>query len=344
MPVIPFTDDDVTRLRDTLGEVIADGATPGGVIVCGTADGRRDVLAAGQVAPETGDTAPTETTVYDVASLTKVLATWPLVGHAVQAGLLDLDQPVRNYLPAISGEAPSGEATVRELITHTAGLRAVTRLDAYRGARAPLHELLCREPLEEAPGHHRYINRGYILLGLALTHVHGRPLDVLAAELWRDLGLTDTVYGPVGRGPAVAPTEQRIPGAPRIWGAPHDDNAGLLGGVAGHAGVFSTAGDLGRYAQALLTASREGGTGSLGVWLRASLVPQASIEPGLDRGLSWILAGPVAYHHGFTGTSLYLAPESGRYLAIATNAVYCGAARKRIAPLRGLALKTIGAV
>jgi CubicO group peptidase (beta-lactamase class C family) len=344
MPVTPFTDDDVARLRDMLSEVVTDGATPGGVIVCGTADGQREVLAAGLVAPELCDAAPTDGTVYDVASLTKILATWPLVGQAVQAGLLDLDQPVRDFLPAMSGEAPSGQATVRQLIAHTSGLRASTRLDTYRGAEAPLHELLCREPLEDTPGKHRYINRGYILLGLTLAHVQGRPLDVLAAKLWRDLGMTATVYGPVSRSLQVAPTEQRIPGAPRIWGAPHDDNAGLLGGVAGHAGVFSTPRDLGRYAEALLTAYGEKDTSPLGVWLRASLVPQVSIEPGLERGLSWILAGPVAYHHGFTGTSLYLAPESGRYLAIATNAVYHGPARTRIAPLRGLALKTVSAV
>ncbi|MGM0350843.1 serine hydrolase domain-containing protein [Streptomyces sp. Adlamb9] len=342
--MIPFNADELTRLRDTLGEVIADGAAPGGVVVCGTADGQREVLAAGLVAPEGGDSEPTDNTLYDVASLTKVIATWPLVGRALDTGLLDLDQPVRDFLPAMSGEAPSGQATVRELITHTSGLRASTRLDAYRGAEAPLHELLCREPLEGARGRHRYINRGYIQLGLALAHVHGRPLDLLAAEMWEELGLTATVFGPVGRGPTVAPTEQRILGAPRIWGAPHDDNAGLLGGVAGHAGVFSTAGDLGRYAKALLTAYRHQGTSTLGAWLRASTVPQTSIEPGLDRGLSWILAGQVAYHHGFTGTSLYLAPESGRYLAIATNAVYHGPTRQRIAPLRGLALKTISAV
>ncbi|MEV4182233.1 serine hydrolase, partial [Streptosporangium canum] len=133
------------------------------------------------------------------------------------------------------------------------------------------------------------------------------------------------------------------PGAPRIWGAAHDDNAALMGGVAGHAGVFSTPGDLAVYARELLAAYAHGD--GLGDWLRTSLVPQAAIEPGLDRGLSWILAagGGVAYHHGFTGTSLYLAPAAGRYLVICTNAVYHGAARTRLAPLRVLALKTISA-
>ncbi|MGW1195324.1 serine hydrolase domain-containing protein [Streptomyces sp. NPDC002536] len=340
----PFTPDDITRLREALADVVTAGATPGGVIIAGTADGNRHIVTAGVVAPECGDAAPDEHTVYDLASLTKVVATWLLVGRAVDAGLLDLDAPVRDALPAMSGEAPGGESTIRQLLAHTSGLRASTRLDHYRGANAPLHELLCREPLEDAPGTHRYINRGYILLGLALAHIHARRLDELAAEMWHGLGMASTVYGPVSRSAHVAPTEQRLPGAPRIWGAAHDDNAALLGGIAGHAGVFSTPADLASYAERLLT-SHGHRSSALGEWLHASLVPQAEIEPGLERGLSWALTGhgQVAYHHGFTGTSLYLHPEAGRYLVICTNAVYFGAARTRIAPLRALALKTVSA-
>ncbi|MFG2440799.1 serine hydrolase domain-containing protein [Streptomyces sp. NPDC048508] len=343
MPV-PFTADDTTRLRDTFDQVVADGATPGGVIAFGTTGANPQFLSVGKVAPECGDVEPDQDTAYDIASLTKVVAVWPLLGQALGAGLLDLDAPIRDFLPPMNSETPSGEATVRQLIAHTSGLRASTRLDHYRGAELPLHELLCREPLEDAPGQHRYINRGYILLGLALAHINDLPLDQLGGALWRTLGMDDTMYGPVARTPQVAPTEQRIPGAPRIWGAPHDDNAGLLGGIAGHAGVFSTPGDLSVYAQRLLAAHADGDDG-LGEWLHASLVPQAQIEPGLDRGLSWILAagGQVAYHHGFTGTSLYLAPRTGRYLVICTNAVYHGSARTKIAPLRALALKRISA-
>ncbi|QZZ24916.1 serine hydrolase domain-containing protein [Streptomyces sp. ST1015] len=344
MPV-PFTAADTARLRDTFDQVVADGATPGGVIAYGTIGTSPQFLSAGKVAPECGDTDPGQDTLYDIASLTKVVATWPLIGQALHAGLLDLDAPIRDVLPPMHSETPSGEATVRQLITHTSGLRASTRLDHYRGADLPLHELLCREPLEDAPGRHRYINRGYIMLGLALAHIHDRPLDQLGAALWGTLGMNATVYGPVARTPKVAPTEQRIHGAPRIWGAPHDDNAGLLGGVAGHAGVFSTPADLAVYAHGLLAAHADGDEHGLGDWLHASFVPHAPIEPGLDRGLSWILTagGHVAYHHGFTGTSLYLAPETGRYLVICTNAVYGGNARTKIAPLRALALKTISA-
>ncbi|MEU0110696.1 serine hydrolase domain-containing protein [Streptomyces sp. NPDC006251] len=342
MPVA-FTTEDTARLRETFEQVVANGATPGGVLAYGTLDTAPQFLSVGRIAAECDDAEPDEHTLYDIASLTKVVATWPLIGQAIQGGLLDLDAPIRDALPPMHSETPSGEPTIRQLLAHTSGLRASTRLDHYRGAELPLHELLCREPLETAAGQHRYINRGYILLGLALAHVHGRHLDQLTEDLWRPLGMNATLYGPVTRTAQVAPTEQRIPGAPRIWGTAHDDNAGLLGGIAGHAGVFSTPADLATYAQRLLTVHHS--DDSLGRWMHTSFVPQAPIEPGLDRGLSWILAagGRIAYHHGFTGSSLYLAPDTGRYLAICTNAIYHGNARTRIAPLRTLALKTISA-
>ncbi|MFF7966790.1 serine hydrolase domain-containing protein [Streptomyces sp. NPDC007903] len=345
MPAVPFTAEDSARLQDTLEQVIADGATPGGVLAHGTLDDAPRFVTAGRIAAECGDAEPNEHTRYDIASLTKVVATWLLIGQALQEGLLDLDAPIRDALPPMHGDTPSAEATVRQLLAHTSGLRASTRLDHYRNAELPLHELLCREPLDDAPGPHRYINRGYILLGLALPHLYGRPLDELAAEAWQKLGMDATTYGPLARTRQVAPTEQRFTGAPRIWGAAHDDNAALLGGIAGHAGVFSTTADLAAYTRSLLAAHAGGRDSTLGRWLHASLVAQAQIEPGLDRGLSWILAdgGRVAYHHGFTGTSLYISPDTGRYLVICTNAVYNGNARTKIAPLRTLALKTISA-
>ncbi|WP_067140457.1 serine hydrolase domain-containing protein [Microtetraspora malaysiensis] len=339
-----FTLGDTTRLTETLRQAVDESVTPGGVIVCGTRGGERHAITAGTIGEEAGAAPATEHTLYDIASLTKVVATWPLVGRLLDVGLLELDAPVRDFLPAISGEAPSGQATIRQLLTHTSGLRAATRLDHYRGAEAPLHELLCREPLEHEPGTHRYINRGYILLGLALAHMGGLPLEALAGDLWDRIGMTSTCYGPLARRPDVAPTEQRIPCAPRVWGSVHDDNAALLGGIAGHAGVFATPLDLARYAEHLLTAYSDDQS-EPGEWLHASLVGQVTIEPGLRRGLSWILAddGRLAYHHGWTGTSLYLAPHTGSYLVICTNAVYYGHARGRLVPLRDLALKTLAA-
>ncbi|MFF7250747.1 serine hydrolase domain-containing protein [Embleya sp. NPDC008237] len=338
MSPTPFTRTDVQALHDALDTLVTTGGSPGGIVVCGTSAGQRHTITTGVVAPECGDAPPTEHTAYDAASLTKVVATWPLIGRALDNQLLDLDTPVRAYLPPITGDAPGADATIRQLLTHISGLRAETRLDRYRGNPTPLAELLCREPLDEPPGRHRYLNRGFILLGLALAHVHRRPLHELAAELWTDLGMTDTTYGPVTRSPHVAPTEQRLAGAPRIWGGVHDDNAALLGGIAGHAGTFTTAADLAGYAEHLLDREHP-----LHTWLTASSTPHAPVEPGLDRGLAWLVAddGDVVYHHGWTGTSLYLAPTIGRYIAICTNAVYHGPPGPRLVPLRTLARKTL---
>ncbi|MEV7214228.1 serine hydrolase domain-containing protein [Kitasatospora cineracea] len=328
-------------LRECLELMTADGTVPGGVIAHGTLDGDAGFLTAGVVAPECGGTRPGPDTLYDAASLTKVIATWALIGTTG----LDLDAPVCTFLPAVPADAPGSAVTLRQILAHTTGLRADTRLDQYRGRTEDLAQLICGEQLIATPGSvHRYINRGFILAGLLIAQVTGRRLDDLAANLWSSLGMTDTAYGPISRSNQVAPTEQRLPGAPRLWGIPHDDNATLLGGVAGHAGVFTTAADLVTYSAALLSGHR-GGT-PLGRWLTQSMKPQAAIEPGLDRGLAWIVAaeGRAAYHHGFTGTSLYLSPATGRYLAICTNAVYHHQDnRTRLAPLRDLALKAITA-
>jgi CubicO group peptidase (beta-lactamase class C family) len=337
---VPWAETVLAELHDCLDLMTADGAVPGGVIAHGTYDSRPGFLTSGIVAPECGDTRPGPDTVYDVASLTKVLATWPLIGSLDS---LDLDVPVRDLLRHLPADAPGGQVTVRQILAHTSGLRADTRLDQYRGTGTDLAELICREDLIAEPGTgHRYINRGFILAGLLLAQVTDQRLDELAADLWQGLGMPATQYGPLDRAAHVAPTERRFPGAPRLWGLPHDDNAALLGGVAGHAGVFSTPTDLATYASALLRGHHEGSP--LGVWLAESMAPHAVIEPGLNRGLAWILADEarVAHHHGFTGTSLYLHPATGRYLAICTNAVYHHQDnRTRLAPLRALALKAI---
>ncbi|WP_404868200.1 serine hydrolase domain-containing protein [Kitasatospora griseola] len=340
----PWTPDALGDLRECLDLMTADGTVPGGVIAHGTFDTEPGYLASGVVAPECGDARPGPNTAYDVASLTKVLATWPLVGTSLMEGFT-LDTPIRELLVGIPPTAPGGQVTVRQVLSHTSGLRADTRLDQYRHRPEPLAELICAEPLIAEPGTgHQYINRGFILLGLALPEYRCRRLDELATELWQHLGMANTAFGPVTRSAHVAPTEQRLPGGPRLWGMPHDDNAALLGGVAGHAGVFTTPADLTAFATHLLSSHATGGP--MGRWLTASMQPQAEIEPGLNRGLAWILAGGgrVAYHHGFTGTSLYLAPATGRYLAICTNAVYHHQDnRTRLTPLRALALKAVTA-
>ncbi|RAJ42779.1 CubicO group peptidase (beta-lactamase class C family) [Kitasatospora sp. SolWspMP-SS2h] len=336
-PAADWTAATATALGALLGAAVDGGQFPGGVLVAGQAGAGRTVVSRGVVAPECGDASPDEHTRYDLASLTKVLATWPLVGTAVRAGLLDLDAPLRAALPQLP--SPGGELTARQLLNHTSGLLPQTGLARYQHTGRPLIEHLCAEPLVSVPGaHHRYIDRGFILLGLLLPELLGRPLAVLADALWRGLGLDATAYGPLPRDTRLAPTEQRLRGAPRTWGIPHDPSAALLGGVAGHAGVFSSAADLAAFAEHLLAPS-----GPLPEWFTQSRRPLVPVEPDLARGLAWIVTakGSVAYHHGFTGTSLYLAPRTRRFVVLCTNAVYHGWDRTRLAELRARALRSL---
>ncbi|MFB7663357.1 serine hydrolase domain-containing protein [Kitasatospora sp. NPDC056138] len=323
-------------LQNAMAPLVSAGRVPGGVITAGTVGGPRVTAACGTVGAECGPAAPDEHTRYDLASLTKVVATWPLIGRAAREGLLDLDTPlrvIRSELPP-----PGGDLTVRQLITHTSGLLDRTQFDRYLGDPTPLARLICAEPLISEPGgQHRYIDRGFILLGLLLATLRRRRLDLLADELWRELGMTETSYGPLARSPQVAPTEARLVGAARIWGTVHDPSAALMGGIAGHAGAFSTAADLAAFAEHALVSP----------WLTESMRAAVPIEPGRRRGLAWIVAdtgpdaGPVAYHHGFTGTSIHLAPRTGRYLVLLTNAVYHGRDSALLVPLRALVLSTL---
>ncbi|GAA4846643.1 serine hydrolase domain-containing protein [Kitasatospora terrestris] len=297
----------------------------------------RAVSGRGILGAECGAAAPDGRTRYDMASLTKVVATWPLIGRAVRDGLLDPDAPLRTYLP--DAPAPGRDLTTRHLMTHTSGMLPSTGLARYQLSGRSLLDHLCAEPLVDVPGaRHRYIDRGFVLLGLLLPIIRNRPLHELAAEFWQELGLGSTCYGPLARSARVAPTEARLAGAPRTWGIPHDPSAALLGGVAGHAGVFSTAADLATFAEHLLTPANP-----LADWFELSRQPATAVEPGLLRGLAWIVTadGTAAYHHGYTGTSLYLSPPTGRYIVLCTNAVYHGWQRTRLAPVRDLALRTL---
>ncbi|WP_354639975.1 serine hydrolase domain-containing protein [Kitasatospora camelliae] len=329
------------ELRPALAAAVSHGNVPGAVAVLGRPGTALVVLTHGTLGAECGPHAPDRHTRYDLASLTKVLATWPLVGQARHAARLDLDAPIRTIDAELP--PPGADLTVRQLMAHTSGLLPETNLAQYHHSGRPLAHHLCAEPLVSTPGtEHRYVDRGFILLGLLLPTVLGAPLDRLADDLWRDLGLTATAYGPLPRSPQLAPTEQRLLGAPRTWGIPHDPSAALLGGVAGHAGVFSTAADLAAFAERLLDPP-DPLAAWLAAWLAESARPQAAAGPGLHRGLAWLGTGDgrALYHHGYTGTSLYLSPATGRYLVLLTNAVYHGWDRARLTPVRDLALRLV---
>ncbi|MCE7001240.1 beta-lactamase family protein [Kibdelosporangium philippinense] len=331
MSEVDWLEAGAVRLRDAITRFVADGAAPGVIAVVGTPDDSR-VVSAGVVATGLAEVPPTTTTWYDVASLTKLVATWVLAGDRE----LNLDKPVSSYLGSLTG--PGSTITARQILAHTTGLRSTTRFDEYLHNGTDLAELIIREDLEAQPGERlKYINRGFILLGLVLERIHGFSLDVLARErFWQPWRMDSTCYGPLPAGPDVAPTERRLVGARPAWGVVHDESAALMGGVAGHAGVFSTVDDMARFARAAVEWVRED------AYARDSFTVHAT-DGSTRRGLGWILVPEkeVAYHHGFTGTSLYLSPSTGRFIVVLSNAVFVSRDRQRLRVMRTEALRVM---
>ncbi|QVQ54929.1 beta-lactamase family protein [Spiractinospora alimapuensis] len=314
--------------------MVAAGDLPGGVAVVGDAASHA-FAAAGLVTPDLPHTAPDPHVRYDVASLTKVMVTWPLVGRAVAAGALDLDAPVGRYLTRYA-TTPGAAVTTRQILTHTARLDPVTGLHRYVGTTHDLVETILAAPLQE-PGR-RYIDRGYILLGLLLERLQGRGLRDQARDLWDEFGMRETTYGPVAAGPDTAPTERRLAGAGATWGTVHDESTALMGGVAGHAGVFTTAHDLARYCRALLgTWTDPGRPGGVVSQAYAQQSREAALWLSHEHAqcLGWLLtADGVVHHDGFTGASLAIHPDRGRFAGVLTNSVHFGRERRRLPDLR----------
>ncbi|PSK99650.1 CubicO group peptidase (beta-lactamase class C family) [Murinocardiopsis flavida] len=330
--------DTAAEIRGVLKVMVDAEWLPGGAAVVGTGN-MWEFVTVGEVGPEPGPgSGPAQTAPdvrYDVASLTKVMATWPLVGRALADDVLDLDTPLSEYVAG--GPFPAGEVTVRAILTHTSRLNPVAWLDPYVGTDRDLLESILSEPLDE-PGY-RPIDRGFILLGMLLERLLDGRLDRLAEETWRAAGMAATSYGPLPRSASVAPTGRRIVGAAPTWGVVHDEAAALMGGVAGHCGVFSTATDLGAFARDLLRAhGGEGGPSTFARFLRQSWRPQVVVDERRSRGLAWLVTGSgVVYHHGYTGTSLFMQPDAGRYVGLLTNAVHFGRRRPGLADLRAAA-------
>jgi CubicO group peptidase (beta-lactamase class C family) len=275
----------------------------------------------------------TASTVFDLASLTKVVATTPAVLRLHDAGELSVDDPVSRYLPAYADGAKA-EVTLRHLLTHSAGLPAHRLFYEMPGTPDSRMAAAQDEPLAAPPGTRvEYSDISFILLGAIVAKVTGQSLDQAARELvFTPLGMHDTGYLP-DPGRVFAATEpDPVTGEPKT-GVVHDENADSLGGVAGHAGLFAPIGDLVRYVQA---GWLERDSGFLTPATRAAAT--TSWTAGLDgrRGLGWTLAGDRwdhmtaawpgtrAGHTGFTGTSIALDPVGGLWAVLLTNAVHLG--------------------
>lgn len=335
---------DPARLQDAVRAVrreVARGAFPGAVLVVGRGADLVLLQGIGRTAWGAAGVDPART-VYDLASLSKVVATTTAVMLLAEDGLLDLDAPVQRYLPEFSGGAKS-LVTVRHLLSHTAGLPAGTDVEGLStpdAMRKILHLPLERQPGEEA----EYSDLGFVVLFAAAERAAGEPIaELLARRVFGPLAMNDTRYTP-GEGCATcAPT--MIEDGRVIQGIVHDPIARTLGGVAGNAGLFATAPDLARFAAMLANGGELDGV---------RILEEETIEQftrrqrgASTRALGWDTperdgsgaAGgkisPRAFGHtGYTGTSLWVDPDRGTWTILLTNRTFEPRAPNMIQSLR----------
>jgi CubicO group peptidase (beta-lactamase class C family) len=323
------------RLDSIVRAAIAARVTPGAAVAVGRWGRLVHLKGYGATDWLPGAPAVTDSTLYDLASLTKVIATTTLAMMLEESGQLDLARPVRDYVPEL--DAPDKAAiTVRMLLTHSGGLEAYAPLYLrYRGRAEYLAEINAR-PLAYVPGAKMvYSDWDMVLLQAVLERVTGRTLDALAAErIFAPLGMRDTRFTPNTADAAlrarIAPTAVDTSRGGLLWGVVHDGNAWALGGVSGHAGLFSSARDLAAFAQMLLNGGSFGGARLVGPQTLARwTAPQG---PGSSRALGWDTPSGTSSsgryfsprslgHTGFTGTSLWVDPERGLFVVVLTNRV-----------------------
>jgi CubicO group peptidase (beta-lactamase class C family) len=322
-------------------QAIARGPIPGAAAAIG---GHGDERHACFGRTEADGAAVTPETWYDLASLTKVLCTVPLLLNAIASGRIDPQAPLRDLLPEIAWlqDTPNlGDATVLQLATHTSGLAAWEPLYTLGLNRATLLARLLHTRLERTPGAIVYSDIGYMLLGYLLERVLESPLDVLARDLFGRIGLDSALAFQTPADAPIAPTE-RCPWRSRVLrGEVHDENAAALGGAAGHAGLFGTLRGVCGYARAVLGCRLQ----SAAVLEYLSREHARADPPDLERrGFGWVLMHPgwsggdlisarSIGHTGFTGTGLWIDLERGRYTVLLSNSVH---------PSRHLASNIIG--
>jgi uncharacterized protein YbbC (DUF1343 family)/CubicO group peptidase (beta-lactamase class C family) len=328
---LPFQPEKLAEIDAAIVEAIAEGRCPGGVLWF-QRRGQVHHGAYGHRSVEPTQEAMTPDTIFDAASLTKVVATAPAVLLLWQRNQLGLDDPVKLHLPEFTGDGRD-EVTVRQLLTHTSGLRPGISLQSkWSGYEAGV-ALACAESPRTIPGAaFRYSDVNFILLGDIVRRVSGRPLDVFARdELFLPLGMRDTGFAPsAALLPRIAPTSRSTNG---VWrGVVHDGTARRMNGVAGHAGMFTTASDLARFARMFLA---DGVLDRVRVFepetVRIMTTVQSPDPVRQRRGLGWDIDSPYAGprgawfpigsygHTGWTGGSLWLDPFSESFLIFLSN-------------------------
>ena len=341
---------DLQRLRDTVGLIldagVRDSAFPGAFAVIGTRDRVLVERAAGHLdwvpSPE-----PDDSTLWDLASLTKVVALTTAMMQLWERGLVDLDAPVQRYVPAFEGPLKE-RVTVRQLLTHSSGLPGWRPLYLEGPTPDSIRKLVYATPLDTMPGATMvYSDLGAILLGQIVERLTGQPFDEYVAErIVRPLGMRDTRFQPPPElWDRVAPTEVDTAWRKRhVRGEVHDENAFAMGGVSSHAGLFSSGRDLVRFARMLLGGGELDGvrvvasqTIAMFTTLQDSTLSNRALgweKPNGRNSAGHRLSARAFGHTGFTGTSIWVDPEQDLFVVLLTNRVNPTRARAGIFQVR----------
>ena len=310
-------------VRPILARAIESRVFPGAVVEVGRTNGSLATIVAGTHTYDRRSPTVEPHTIYDLASLTKVIATTALMAGEIESGRMRLTDRVRRWVAAWTGEDRQS-VTLQDLLEHASGLPAHRPYYQSRRGRASFELAICEEPLDYLPrARSIYSDPGFMLLGFAMEHAASVPLN-RQFDAWRERELDNDVelrfLPPADWRERIAPTEN-TPRGEEQRGEVHDENTAALGGVAAHAGLFGTAAAVGACAR---------------WWMRLPALKRfatRSAVPGSSRALGWdtmlptsscgtkLSAGSIG-HTGFTGTSLWIDPAKDLYVVILSNRVH----------------------
>src|SRR5215469_4126205 len=331
-----------------INEAIQQGRLPGAVLLVGH-DGQivyRKAYGNRAVYPQTE--AMTADTVFDLASLTKVIATTSSLMRLFEEGRFRLNDRITDYIPEFQGGHST--ITIRNLFTHFSGLKPDVPLNTPWSGYDTGIKLACTDPPDGPPGvRYVYSDINFILLGELVQRLSGQPLSDYARDhVFQPLGMKETMFQPpVSLRSRIAPTERTPKDGPPLRGVVHDPTARNMGGVAGHAGLFSTADDLSRFAQMMINGGELDGVRFVSpLTIQKFTEPQSPPDQSILRGLGWDIDSPHSGnrgelfpigsfgHTGFTGTSIWIDPSTKTYVILLANSVH-PTQRPALTPLRG---------
>jgi uncharacterized protein YbbC (DUF1343 family)/CubicO group peptidase (beta-lactamase class C family) len=342
-------EEQMAPISEIAKKAIQAGKIPGAVILIGNEGKVVYRKAFGVSALKPKKLPMTIDTIFDIASLTKVIATSTAVLQLVEMGKLNLEDPVAKYWPEFKASGKE-EITVCDLLTHYSGLRPALDLKPNWSGYVTALSMVEEEKSLFPPGtSFIYSDVNFIILGELVSRVSGEPLDVYCAEhIFKPLGMEDTGFKPSSvLRPRIAPTEYLHGTTGKmLWGEVHDPIANSMGGVAGHAGLFSTADDLAIFAQMVLDGGSRKSVQILSpLTVKKMTTPQSPPDKIPLRGLGWnidsSLASESSYgHKGFTGTGIWIDPVSNTYVIILTNRVHPNG-KGKVEPLRAKILSFV---